>query len=137
MDHPAAGREIKIVLDTPVSREAIRRALKKQTSTSQKRLLVHPQKDDAEFIACMEDVLDVYELPYNPERPVVCMDEKPYQLLGDARKPLPMRPGDNQKTDSEYVRNGTCSIFALSNRLEALIMSACENNVLPLTGQKR
>lgn len=35
-----------------------------------------------------------------------------YQLLGDARKPLPMRPGDNQKTDSEYVRNGTCSIFA-------------------------
>ena len=60
----------------------------------------------------MEDVLDVYELPYNPERPVVCMDEKPYQLLGDARKPLPMRPGDNQKTDSEYVRNGTCSIFA-------------------------
>lgn len=102
----------KIVLDTPVSREAIRRALKKQTSTSQKRLLVHPKKDDAEFIACMEDVLDVYELPYNPERPVVCMDEKPYQLLGDARKPLPMRPGDNQKTDSEYVRNGTCSIFA-------------------------
>ena len=60
----------------------------------------------------MEDVLDVYELPYNPEKPVVCMDEKPYQLLGDARKPLPMRPGDNQKTDSEYVRNGTCSIFA-------------------------
>ena len=60
----------------------------------------------------MEDVLDVYELPYNPERPVVCMDEKPYQLLGDAREPLPMRPGDNQKIDSEYVRNGTCSIFA-------------------------
>ena len=60
----------------------------------------------------MEDVPDVYELPYNPERPVVCMDEKPYQLLGDARKPLPMRPGDNQKTDSEYVRNGTYSIFA-------------------------
>ena len=60
----------------------------------------------------MEDVLDVYELPYNPERPVVCMDEKPYQLLGNAREPLPMRPGDNQKIDSEYVRNGTCSIFA-------------------------
>ena len=60
----------------------------------------------------MEDVLDVYELAYNPERPVVCMDEKPYQLLGDGRKPLPMRPGDNQKTDSEYVRNGTYSIFA-------------------------
>ena len=60
----------------------------------------------------MEDVLDVYELPYNPMRPVVCMDEKPYQLLGEARKPLPMRPGSDLKTDSEYVRNGTCSIFA-------------------------
>jgi hypothetical protein len=60
----------------------------------------------------MEDVLDVYELPYDPTRPVVCMDEKPYQLLGDAREPLPMRPGDTKKIDSEYVRNGTCSIFA-------------------------
>lgn len=43
----------------------------------------------------MEDVLDVYELPYNPQRPVVCMDEKPYQLLGEARSPLPMRPGND------------------------------------------
>ena len=60
----------------------------------------------------MEDVLDVYELPFDSSRPVVCMDEKPYQLLGDAREPLPMRPGENQKIDSEYVRNGTCSIFA-------------------------
>lgn len=60
----------------------------------------------------MEDVLDVYELPYNPKRPVVCMDEKPYQLLGHARETLPMRPGDDEKIDSEYIRNGTCSIFA-------------------------
>lgn len=60
----------------------------------------------------MEDVLDVYELPYDPMSPVVCMDEKPYQLLDDVRQPLPVRPGDNQKTDSEYKRNGTCSIFA-------------------------
>ena len=60
----------------------------------------------------MEDILDIYEMPYDPERPVVCMDEKPYQLLGEAREPLPMRPGDDQKVDSEYIRNGTCSIFA-------------------------
>lgn len=59
----------------------------------------------------MEDILDIYEMPYNPAVPVVCMDEKPYQLLGEAREPLPMRPGDTQKIDSEYVRNGTCSIF--------------------------
>ena len=60
----------------------------------------------------MEDVLDVYELPYNESRPVVCMDEKPYQLLGETREPLPMIPGSDRKTDSEYVRNGTVSIFA-------------------------
>ena len=63
-----------------------------------------PSKEDADFVACMEDVLDVYELPYDPMYPVVCMD--------DVRQPLPVRPGDNQKTDSEYKRNGTCSIFA-------------------------
>ena len=60
----------------------------------------------------MEDVLDVYELPYDKKRPVVCMDEKPYQLLGEARQALPMIPGSDRKTDSEYVRNGTVSIFA-------------------------
>jgi hypothetical protein len=60
----------------------------------------------------MEDVLDVYEMPYDPSIPVVCMDEKPYQLLGEARESWAMRPGDNKKVDSEYVRNGTCSIFA-------------------------
>ena len=59
----------------------------------------------------MEDVLDIYEMPYNPAVPVVCMDEKPYQLLGEIREALPIRPGDTQKLDSEYVRNGTCSIF--------------------------
>ncbi len=65
----------------------------------------------------MEDVLDVYELSYNPQIPVVCMDEKPYQLLGEARDSWAMRLGDTKKVDSEYVRNGTCSIFAF---IEAL-----------------
>lgn len=60
----------------------------------------------------MEDVLDVYELPYNPAVPVICMDEKPYQLLGEVRDSWAMRPGDDKKVDSEYTRNGTCSIFA-------------------------
>lgn len=60
----------------------------------------------------MEDVLDVYERPYNPKEPVVCMDEKPLQLLREVREPLPMKPGETAIIDSEYVRNGTCSIFA-------------------------
>lgn len=60
----------------------------------------------------MEDILDIYEMPYNPQIPVVCMDEKPYQLLGETREPLHVRCGDTKKIDYEYVRNGTCSIFA-------------------------
>lgn len=49
----------------------------------------------------MEDILDIYEMPYNPDVLVVCMDEKPYQLLGEVREPLPARPGDTRKVDSE------------------------------------
>jgi len=59
----------------------------------------------------MEDVLDVYARPYDPNIPVVCMDEKPYQLLDHARDPIPAAPGADRKEDSEYVRHGTCSIF--------------------------
>jgi len=59
----------------------------------------------------MEDVLAVYARPYDPAQPVVCMDEKPYQLLGHVRAPIPARPGHDLKIDSEYIRCGTCSIF--------------------------
>ena len=62
-------------------------------------------------MAAMEDVLAVYTRAYDPARPVVCMDEKPYQLLGHARDPIPATPGSDRKEDSEYVRHGTCSIF--------------------------
>lgn len=65
----------------------------------------------------MEDVLDVYERPYDEHHPMVCMDEKPYQLLDEAREPLPMLPCDDQKLDSEYVRHGTCRIFVFTEPL--------------------
>ena len=73
-----------------------------------------PPEEDAEFVAAMvERVLDVYHRPYNPARPVYCIDEKPYQILDENREPLPMRVGDVQKVDSEYVRNGTVSITCI------------------------
>ena len=59
----------------------------------------------------MEDVLSVYARISDPMRPVVCMDEKPYQLLAHARDPVPAEPGRDLREDSEYVRHGTCSIF--------------------------
>ena len=59
----------------------------------------------------MEDVLAVYTRPVDPHRPVVCMDEKLYQLLADVRDPIPAAPGRDRREDNEYVRHGTCSIF--------------------------
>jgi hypothetical protein len=59
----------------------------------------------------MEDVLDLYAEPYDPQRPQICFDEKPYQLIGDVYHPLPVKPGKLQRYDYEYQRNGTCNMF--------------------------
>jgi hypothetical protein len=59
----------------------------------------------------MEDVLEVYKRPYDPQRPVVALDEKPMQLLGDTREPIPCEPGHAAKQNHEYKRNGTANIF--------------------------
>jgi len=59
----------------------------------------------------MEDVLDVYEMPYDPAYPVVCMDESSKQLIGEVAAPIPAAPGRPERIDHEYVRNGVASIF--------------------------
>ena len=61
----------------------------------------------ADFVAHMEDVLDLYAEPYDPARPVVCFDETSTQLLADARPPIPAKPGRPRREDYEYVRGGT------------------------------
>lgn len=65
----------------------------------------------------MEEVLEVYQEPYDPQCPVICMDEKPFQLLDEVRQPIPMKPAKPQREDSEYERNGTCSIFIFTEPL--------------------
>lgn len=65
----------------------------------------------------MEDILDLYQQPFDESYPVICMDEKPYQLLGEARNPIPMAPGKPARQDGEYVRNGICSIFIFTEPL--------------------
>ena len=60
----------------------------------------------------MEDVLDVYQRPHDPKRPVVGLDEKPVQLLADVREPLPAAPGVPRRQDHEYKRNGVANVFA-------------------------
>jgi len=70
-----------------------------------------PGGSSAEFVAAMEDVLDVYHRPYDPQRPVVCMDECSKQLIGEVREPLPPKPGQMAKYDCEYERKGTANVF--------------------------
>lgn len=70
-----------------------------------------PEGPSAEFVAAMEDVLEVYHRPYDPQRPVVCMDECSKQLIGEVRQPLLPKPGQIAKYDSEYERKGTANVF--------------------------
>ena len=71
----------------------------------------------AEFVACMEDVLDLYAEPYDPERPVVCFDETSKQLLAEKRSPIPPKPARRERYDYEYQRNGTRNLFMLCEPL--------------------
>jgi hypothetical protein len=66
---------------------------------------------DDDYIAKMEDVLEVYEQPWNPEEPVVCLDEKPVTLHADVRPPSPAMPGREARRDNEYERCGTANVF--------------------------
>jgi hypothetical protein len=70
-----------------------------------------PPDGDAAFVAAMEDVLDVYRLPYDPRFPVVCMDESSKQLIGEVHAPIPTKPGQVAIADHEYVRQGVAMLF--------------------------
>ncbi len=70
-----------------------------------------PPEQNADFVAHMEDILDVYERPYDAAYPVVCMDEQPTQLIEETRVPIPVKPGQVERYDYEYRRNGTANHF--------------------------
>jgi len=78
---------------------------------------VIPPDANAEFVANMEEVLEVYERPYDPDYPVVCMDEQPVQLLNETRVPIKATKQHPQRVDYEYERNGTASIFMFAEPL--------------------
>jgi hypothetical protein len=78
---------------------------------------VIPPEQNAEFVADMEDVLAIYQKPYDPKQPLICMDEKPIQLIEEIRTPLPMQPGQVQRQDYEYKRRGTAVGFMFTEPL--------------------
>ena len=79
--------------------------------------LVIPPDQNSSFVANMEKVLDVYKRPYNPQFPVVCMDESPKQLIKEIRKPIQASPGQPTRHDYEYERCGVCNIFMANEPL--------------------
>ena len=70
-----------------------------------------PPKANAAYVCCMEDVLEVYTRPYDPKRPLICMDEVPKQLLAESRDPLHVQPGKTARYDYEYKRAGVANVF--------------------------
>lgn len=70
-----------------------------------------PPEQNAEFVCAMENVLEVYKRPYDPKHPVVCMDEKPKQLVKETRRPMACSRGRPECFDYEYERNGTANVF--------------------------
>lgn len=78
---------------------------------------VIPPEQDAEFVACMEEVLETYAIAYDPRRPVLCMDEQPVQLLRETRVSIPATQDHGRRVDYEYERNGTASIFMFAEPL--------------------
>ncbi|MFZ9595830.1 MAG: IS630 family transposase [Bdellovibrionia bacterium] len=94
-----------------ISRESIRLILQEHDLKPWQEQMWYVPNIDAEYVQRMEDVLDVYERPHNPKRPVICIDEKPIQLLSDCRAEIPMDSGSPKKVDYEYKRNGTANVF--------------------------
>jgi len=78
---------------------------------------VIPPESDSEFVASMEDVLDIYALPYNESIPVVCMDEQPVQLLNEKRRSIPATQRHAKRVDYEYERAGTACLFMFTEPL--------------------
>jgi hypothetical protein len=96
-----------------VSRETVRRRLDDNDLKPWQKKMWCVAKIDGEYIARMEDLLDLYAEPHDPKRPVVCFDESPIQLIGEVRVPITPKPGKRYRYDSEYKRNGTANLFVM------------------------
>ena len=102
---------VRLTEHDSVSRETVRRRLAENELKPWREKMWCVPKIDGEYVARMEDVLDLYAEPLNPARPVVCLDESPLQLIGEVRERIPAAPGQLERVDYEYRRNGTVNLF--------------------------
>src|SRR4249920_1187007 len=121
---PPAGRKrwtltllaetmVKLTDHDSLSGETVRRRLAENDLKPWRRDMWCIPHVDGEYVARMEDVLDLYAEAPDPNRPVVCFDESPVQLIGEVRQPIPAEPGQLERYDYEYRRNGTVNLFVV------------------------
>lgn len=114
-----AERMVELGYVESISHETVRQVLKKnELKPWLQECWVIPPKENAEFVYHMEDVLDVYTRPYEPNYPVVCFDETSKQLVSEKKVPIPSQPGQPRRYDYEYERNGVCNLFMFSEPLK-------------------
>src|SRR3954449_7591929 len=108
-----AGAMVRLTDHESLSGEAARRRLAENGLKPWRKDMWCIPKVDGEYVARMEDVLDLYAEAHDPKRPVVCFDETPVQLIGEVRQPIPAKPGQIERYDYEYRRNGTVNLFVM------------------------
>jgi len=111
-----AGEVVRLTDHESLSKETVRRRLKENELKPWRHSMWCIPKVDAEYVARMEDILDLYEEPSDPERPLVNFDETPIQLIGETRVPIAAKKGRLRKIDYEYKRNGTANLFVMVDR---------------------
>jgi transposase len=108
-----AGELVRLTEHETLSRETVRRRLAENALKPWREEMWCIPHIDGEFVARMEDVLDLYAEPPDPTCPVVCLDESPLQLIGETRQPIPAAPGQPARYDYEYRRCGTVNLFVV------------------------
>ncbi len=106
-----AGELVRLTEHASISRETVRRRLAENDLKPWRKDMWCVPRVDGEYVARMEDVLDLYAEAPDPKCPVVCFDESPTQLIGEVRQPIPAEPGQLERYDYEYKRNGTANLF--------------------------
>src|ERR1700731_666361 len=108
-----AGAMVKLTEHKSLSHETVRRRLAENGLKPWRKDMWCIPQVNGEYVARMEDVLDLYAEAPDPKRPVVCFDESPVQLIGEVRQPIPAKPGQIERYDYEYRRNGTVNLFVV------------------------
>jgi transposase len=108
-----ANALVEVIEHLSISRDTVRRRLNDNDLKPWQQKMWCIANIDGEYIARMEDLLDLYAEPHDPKRPVICFDESPIQLIGEVRVPIVPKPGKRYRYDSEYKRNGTANLFVM------------------------